>query len=106
MLRLEEHISSSKPEDTLLLVIGHIFTHMLQPFRLRRPSGGPPDPPAGIMRGCGACWPLDWPPAHTKNSTYQVSGTSYMLTPIKALTRRKDRPPNLFAHKQPQKQEH
>ena len=97
MLRLEEHTSSSKPEDTLLLVIGHIFTHMLQLF---------PDPPAGIMRGCGACWPLDWPPAHTKNSTYQVSGTSYMLTPIKALTRRKDRPPNLFAHKQPQKQGH
>ena len=43
MLRLEEHISSSKPEDTLLLVIGHIFTHMLQLFRaLRGPSGGPP----------------------------------------------------------------
>ena len=47
MLRLEEHISSSKPEDTLLLVIGHIFTHMLQLFRLRRPSGGPPGAPAG-----------------------------------------------------------
>ena len=60
MLRLEEHISSSKPEDTLLLVIGHIFTRMSQLFRLWRPSGGPPRALRAPLRGsCAAAARVD-----------------------------------------------